>query len=875
MPDVINSEWGEQIKLHDLHLEGPFEGCRITKLIMHVAPSEHASMRIEAKLKLSEAKEWIYRELDGIPVTVKTIEGCIMFCGPIRNASISVSGGSCRIALELTSGSRFLDLKEASCSYQDGNISYRQIMKETIQEIEGGAIIFPGIGEEVTGQPIIRYLETAWAFLTRLASHKGVPLVPDIHTTGAPRIFAGLPRIPEQSIMWEDRQIIQIHQDGRFLSLGGYEAGLDPLHFLMYDICDSKMFQIGQRGIIRGREMVVVGVDARSYGGEVVFNYHVAMEQYCYVPRQNNHKISGMSLLGTVIGRAAEDIWLHLDIDGDRGSADNWGWPWTPPTGNFMYLMPKEGSRVSLYFSNADERSGKGINCIAQTSGGNPRERWLKTEHKKSLNLKEEEMSLVSENGGNSIKMYGTGVYFKGQEITLSGKSINIDGSKVKLKANVDTILIGVGPMEEGKEGGCQLEPTAFVGLTKDELDICGKARTLLDAEAGSEGNPPYPDGPQEGKWNFAKAAGRAAVTVVVIGGTAVVVCASMGASTPVIAGAAVTAGMAGGGMMVSDAIQGKVSSLEDYALSVASAELMFFTNQAMTHLITVTGMGFVSGTVAKAAGEAAAGAALDYLVEGEVDYERLARNLAINVVVDLGTGVLTGEAWEKPRQRTVEGGSGALPDTITIRNIKKTIADSGISENEFLTLMRKSSNELTLDEAKILENIRKSVPFPDSTTPLQKVLNPSHVEGYLDGSFMNFNDGKIGGCITTVDDASGLKSPKGFYEGLRLDYDGTPFSPSDGSATIIRFTSNETSNIKIPFGEGMPEPTGGKVSSMAPPFTGNGFTSATNGQIIPEFYSDGLTINNGAQMIEITSEGKEILKAVYDAKQGLFVLVD
>ena len=67
------------------------------------------------------------------------------------------------------------------------------------------------------------------------------------------------------------------------------------------------------------------------------------------------------------------------------------------------------------------------------------------------------------------------------------------------------------------------------------------------------------------------------------------------------------------------------------------------------------------------------------------------------------------------------KGGSGALPDTITIRNIKKTIADSGISENEFLTLMRKSSNELTLDEAKILENIRKSVPFPDSTTDVYK----------------------------------------------------------------------------------------------------------------------------------------------------------
>lgn len=82
-----------------------------------------------------------------------------------------------------------------------------------------------------------------------------------------------------------------------------------------------------------------------------------------------------------------------------------------------------------------------------------------------------------------------------------------------------------------------------------------------------------------------------------------------------------------------------------------------------------MTGMGFVSGTVAKAAGEAAAWAALDYLVAGEVDYERLARNLVINVVVDLGTGVLTGEAWEKPRQRIVEGGSETVSRGEYLRN--------------------------------------------------------------------------------------------------------------------------------------------------------------------------------------------------------------
>ncbi len=219
-------------------------------------------------------------------------------------------------------------------------------------------------------------------------------------------------------------------------------------------------------------------------------------------------------------------------------------------------------------------------------------------------------------------------------------------------------------------------------------------------------------------------------------------------------------------------------------------------------------------------------------------------------------SAVTAGLAWKEGR--SVRGGE-RLPNTVTIRNIKRTIADNGISEKEFLALMRKSSVELKPYEATILENIRKNVPIPGEETLLQKVINPSYIDGYLDGSFMNFNDGKIGGCITTVHDVSELRNPKGLFEGLRLDYEGTPFSPADGSVTVIRFTSSEVSDIKIPFGEGMPNPTGGKVSLMTPPFTGNGFTSATNGQIIPEFYSDGLSINNGAQMIEITSTGGKV----------------
>lgn len=92
-------------------------------------------------------------------------------------------------------------------------------MTETAAEIEGGAILFPEIGENSTNQPIIRYLESAWEFLLRLASHNGTMLVPDINTTGAPQIFARLPQVQESPVEWQDSEVRIIRQDGRYLEL--------------------------------------------------------------------------------------------------------------------------------------------------------------------------------------------------------------------------------------------------------------------------------------------------------------------------------------------------------------------------------------------------------------------------------------------------------------------------------------------------------------------------------------------------------------------------------------------------------------------------------------------------------------------------------
>nr|WP_090892126.1 hypothetical protein [Evansella caseinilytica] len=86
------------------------------------------------------------------------------------------------------------------------------------------------------------------------------------------------------------------------------------------------------------------------------------------------------------------------------------------------------------------------------------------------------------------------------------------------------------------------------------------------------------------------------------------------------------------------------------------------------------------------------------------------------------------------------------------------------------------------------------------------------------------------------MEDASKLTNPEMIFDGLRLDYSGTPFSKTDNFNTVIRFTSEDVGNIKIPYGDSMPNPAGGKVSTMTDPFTGNGFTSAKNGKQFQNF---------------------------------------
>lgn len=206
------------------------------------------------------------------------------------------------------------------------------------------------------------------------------------------------------------------------------------------------------------------------------------------------------------------------------------------------------------------------------------------------------------------------------------------------------------------------------------------------------------------------------------------------------------------------------------------------------------------------------------------------------------------------------QGGSALM------NNLDEALEQQGLSLDEFNSLRLRDVSTLSEAEKASLKAIRESIPMPDPKTVMQKVIPAQDIKKYLDGTYT-----QVGGYVTRAEDVSQLGTYDDIYNSLRLDYPNSAYKPAtDSSLGIIKYTTDEATKISIPYSSEM----GGSIVNPDP-FTGNGFTKATNGQIIPEFVSNEyLYIADGSQLIEVTKDGTQILKAIYSAADGGFIPV-
>ena len=96
--------------------------------------------------------------------------------------------------------------------------------------------------------------------------------------------------------------------------------------------------------------------------GELSFTYRVCYPKDIHMYPLFNSRIAGVTLEGQVEGTEGENVYVKFDIDGEEGKA-LYPFPWTPVSGNVMYSMPEQGTKVGVYFGNRMETAACALTC--------------------------------------------------------------------------------------------------------------------------------------------------------------------------------------------------------------------------------------------------------------------------------------------------------------------------------------------------------------------------------------------------------------------------------------------------------------------------------------------------------------------------------
>ena len=198
--------------------------------------------------------------------------------------------------------------------------------------------------------------------------------------------------------------------------------------------------------------------------------------------------------------------------------------------------------------------------------------------------------------------------------------------------------------------------------------------------------------------------------------------------------------------------------------------------------------------------------------------------------------------------------------------------------------------HSLSPDEARVVLDIRESIPMPTSGDIMQKILGSTDVRALIDRSYYKPAIGgpqdTVGGFVARAADAQKLIDSHQIADGFGLDYDTNrtvpaKFTEPSGGTYAVRFRMTDEFDLRVPAGEaaeqaGLPLDRSGRPYFSPPdmdplgpenPYLGTGFVGKGATEIIPEYHLPTRTeLKDGTEIYRITPDGREILVAYKEA---------
>jgi len=355
------------IAAHDITLEGFDRPFKLLDFQMELKPNTHGWAKLLLRLK---ERPDLLQELPydtKLTIGYNTNEGATgtLLCGLVENVAVKRKDQYYELSIDLITGSAILDRDTKQVAYQDGAMTYSQVVNQTLAKTDDAKMILATENDLATDSMLIQYNETDWVFVQRLASHLGEAVFSD-WITGSPAFYFGTKMNTGQADMALNDYTIAV--DHRFYEQGGFLADLSKRDFLYYSVETDIDYAPGTSADIQGRDCRVWYKHGELDGDQIKFTYH--WSEVYKVKRWDNESLTGTMLSGTVVEATGECVRIELDIDAVATTTLH---PWTPTTGNIFYCMPELGTRVMLYCGSRLESSAKALENIRENGGVQPR----------------------------------------------------------------------------------------------------------------------------------------------------------------------------------------------------------------------------------------------------------------------------------------------------------------------------------------------------------------------------------------------------------------------------------------------------------------------------------------------------------------------
>ena len=256
------------------------------------------------------------------------------------------------------------------------------------------------------------------------------------------------------------------------------------------------------------------------------------------------------------------------------------------------------------------------------------------------------------------------------------------------------------------------------------------------------------------------------------------------------------------------------------------------------------------------------------------------------------GDGAVKAVSGVKPGDMDVpkvKGTANPSPSQSKTRAIiDQKLQEYGVSWDEFNRLRNTHVTKMTQSEYDMMIDIRNAIPYPDDSTVMQKIMPIEAEAGLFDGE-----KATASGYVAKRSDAKNITTIQEAVEGLRLDYEESPFVETmidaNGNRVAVRdqngnlvlktdaylrleYTTDETGYIKIPYGDMdgnfidakgniLMNSSTGKPYKVIDPASGNGFIKSDSDEfLVPEYrHSDRSRLKEGSKLY-LNVGGEEVL---------------